>query len=632
MKTICLSMIVKNESKIIGRMLASVLPVIDEFCIVDTGSTDDTEAVIHAFAAQHGIKGAEVHDLFVNFEVSRTRALVEARKRGCDYILLMDADMVLEVNGFNKDALTHGMYRLYQGSVQLQYLNARLVSSKLECCYKGVTHEYLAIEPGHTSANLTTLRINDLGDGGSKADKFVRDIRLLTQGIVAEPKNERYYFYLANSYYDSGNPVQAVELYLRRVEMGGWSEEVFYSLFRISLAYKLLKKMDLFLLYGIKAWQAAPNRAESIYELVKYYREEGNQKLAYSFYLLVKDLPPPPDGLFVHVDVYRYKLAYEGSILAYYCGLRKEAFRLYRPLFETPELDLHHLLGNYKFYAPHPAPFKTLDLSCAHGPFTGSSPSIVASEGGYTVNVRLVNYTVNNGVYEVPQNELETRNKKVRVGADFCVVSTEMMDTVDERRKPNDHGCTWLGVEDVKVAAVGNDLFFTGTKCLAAQSIGVCWGTYANPLVPVELAPKQACEKNWVFVPGRLDMVYSWCPLKFGAIQDGGLALREERPMPRLFKMARGSSNGVEFKGEFWFAVHFVYNDGKRFYFHALAVFDREMNLRRYTLPFKFRESAVEYCLGLVVEEERVVFTHSENDASPQLCAYLHSEFEFVKI
>ena len=35
-----LNMIVKNESKIITRVLNSVLPIINNYCICDTGSTD----------------------------------------------------------------------------------------------------------------------------------------------------------------------------------------------------------------------------------------------------------------------------------------------------------------------------------------------------------------------------------------------------------------------------------------------------------------------------------------------------------------------------------------------------------------------------------------------------------------
>ena len=43
--TLCLNMIVKNESRIIHRLLNSVKDIIDCFCICDTGSTDNTVAV-----------------------------------------------------------------------------------------------------------------------------------------------------------------------------------------------------------------------------------------------------------------------------------------------------------------------------------------------------------------------------------------------------------------------------------------------------------------------------------------------------------------------------------------------------------------------------------------------------------
>jgi cellulose synthase/poly-beta-1,6-N-acetylglucosamine synthase-like glycosyltransferase len=46
---ICLNMIVKNESKVILRLLYSVLPLIDGYCICDTGSTDNTIELIESF-------------------------------------------------------------------------------------------------------------------------------------------------------------------------------------------------------------------------------------------------------------------------------------------------------------------------------------------------------------------------------------------------------------------------------------------------------------------------------------------------------------------------------------------------------------------------------------------------------
>ena len=64
---VCLNMIVKNESKIITRLLNSVLPIIDTYCICDTGSTDNTKEIIIEFFNEHGITGKIVEKPFKNF-------------------------------------------------------------------------------------------------------------------------------------------------------------------------------------------------------------------------------------------------------------------------------------------------------------------------------------------------------------------------------------------------------------------------------------------------------------------------------------------------------------------------------------------------------------------------------------
>ena len=62
--TICLNMIVKNESRVIGRLLESVVPLIDSYCICDTGSTDNTKEIITNFFNEHNIKGKIVEEPF----------------------------------------------------------------------------------------------------------------------------------------------------------------------------------------------------------------------------------------------------------------------------------------------------------------------------------------------------------------------------------------------------------------------------------------------------------------------------------------------------------------------------------------------------------------------------------------
>ena len=58
--SLCLVMIVKNESKVIKRCIDSVKDYIDNWVIVDTGSTDGTQKLIIDIMDEYGIKG-ELH-------------------------------------------------------------------------------------------------------------------------------------------------------------------------------------------------------------------------------------------------------------------------------------------------------------------------------------------------------------------------------------------------------------------------------------------------------------------------------------------------------------------------------------------------------------------------------------------
>ena len=122
--TLCLNMIVKNESKIIQRLLESVLSIIDCYCICDTGSTDNTEELIRDFFNKHSIPGKIVKEPFKNFEYSRNVAL-QACIGMSDYILLMDADMVLQVKDFDKNLLkSYDCFYILQGNEHFYYQRA----------------------------------------------------------------------------------------------------------------------------------------------------------------------------------------------------------------------------------------------------------------------------------------------------------------------------------------------------------------------------------------------------------------------------------------------------------------------------------------------------------------------------
>lgn len=631
-------MIVKNEAKIIERLLSSAQPLMDCFCIHDTGSTDNTVELIEAFSKRTGITGTVHHHPFVNFAVNRTRSLNDAKEMA-DFILLLDADMQLVVDPlFQKSFLeTADVFLIKQGNDNLQYSNVRIVRSSHAENYSGVTHEYLNVKSGR-KVDTSLLFIHDVGDGGSKADKFTRDIKLLTQGIVDEPLNDRYHFYLANSYMDTNQFEKAIEMYEKRVGMGGWDEEVYYSMFKTSMAYKSLKMHDLFVQTAVKAWTFRPSRIESIYEVVKHCREQGQHVVARGFYNMVKGTKLPPDSLFVQKNVYDYALDYEYSLLAYYAN-DMAAYKVYKALFES-QLNLYAQFNNYKFYAPI-LKGRSISLACEHAVtvngknhvMRGSTPSIVASKNGYVVNVRLVNYAIlPSGAYDYLHGIVATENKRVHLNSALGVVKETVLKTASKSRIPQGWNEHLHGVEDVKLTRIDGDVVFTGTMAHADGRIGMCIGTYGNVLSPTELEMKSDCEKNWVFLPGRREMVYKWCPLQWGPLNGAALTIANTSSMPRMFEMARGSCNGVEFEKEWWFVVHFVHKHESelRFYYHSIVVFDDAMRLKRYTYPFKFSKTPIEYCLGMVVEPGRLLLTLSQNDASSQLLVVSRSDVDVL--
>ena len=103
MKTIGLSMIVKDEAPVILKCLESVRPLVDYVLVVDTGSTDGTQQIVRDYLSRAKLAGRVVEEPWQNFAYNRSFALQALRKTPkVDYALIIDADDQLELDdGFN---------------------------------------------------------------------------------------------------------------------------------------------------------------------------------------------------------------------------------------------------------------------------------------------------------------------------------------------------------------------------------------------------------------------------------------------------------------------------------------------------------------------------------------------------
>ena len=657
--TLCLNMIVKNESKIITRLFDSVLPIIDCYCICDTGSTDNTVQVIQEYFSTRNITGIVVTEPFKDFCHNRNFALKSCQGMS-DFVLLMDADMILEINAFDKNMLKHiDSCYILQGNENFYYQNLRIVRNNGLYNYVGVTHEYINTPSNNKNSEISKqqLFIRDFGDGGCKNDKYERDIRLLLDGLKEEPTNGRYYFYLANSYYDSGKNEQAIEMYEKRIKIGGWDQEIWYSYYRIGLCYKNLGKVPDAISNWLDGYNCLPERLEGLYEIIQHYRITSKHKLALHFYEMAITILNKQHNrdkyLFLHNDVYTHKLVYEYTIFALYNGIHKINDQIITVLNNCNDTSINNnLLTNMKFYKDVLTPAKLLNvdkkvnipMNNENIPFHSSSSCLIKKDDGYLLNIRFVNYLItSNGGYTNCDKHIITANKFVELNNNFNIVNEKWFHVEYSDR-------LYIGIEDVRIFndVETNELLFIGTGYHKNNTIGIVEGKYdtnMNELVSNEITSsftQSNCEKNWVYVDYKnsTHLIYKWSPLQICKLdkETNKISIVETKKMPNIFSHVRGSSCGykyTKFLGsqednivlkmeeiEIWFVVHLVSYEQPRHYYHMTVVFDESMNLLRYSAPFKFEGEPIEYCLSLIVDDEKVIINYSTWDRTTRIGIY----------
>lgn len=335
MPTIGLCMIVKNEAKLIRRCLDSVRPLIDYVCISDTGSTDETKPIIRAWLAEFNVPGVVRDHKWHDFATNRNLALQSLQSASkVDYAFMIDADDRLEIP---KDLDIHAskaaldkdyfLVDVRHGSV-LHQRPQIFRNAYPKTRWVGVVHEYLEVPPEFTRAYAKGLTIVASIEGSRNADplKFQKDAEILEKALKTEKTEylqKRYTFYLAQSYRDAESPEKARIVYRKRMEMGGWEEEIYVSaLESIRCCIKIggITEFDPAYACFEIAKKAVPSRSEAHWAMAFFCRALGKNREAAAIANEGLGIPMPGGGLFIEPWIYGYGLRDEFSINAYWAG------------------------------------------------------------------------------------------------------------------------------------------------------------------------------------------------------------------------------------------------------------------------------------------------------------------------
>lgn len=651
---IILLLMIKNESKIIERCIGRALEHVDAVCILDTGSTDNTVEVCEKYLSSCGKPFKIAVEPFINFGYNRTVSFQKAQEL-CNelgwhpdstYAMAVDADMIIRPSPeFKNFKLTTNGYIIIQKNGSLKYYNTRFMKCAFNWKCVGVTHEYW--DGGPTDKiPYEVIYIDDVNDGGCKSDKFERDIRLLTEDLKHDPTNVRSHFYLAQSYKDSGQIQKAIEHYKKRIELGGWFEEVWYSHYQIAKCYETLNNVGKMELWANKAYKYHPKRAEPLYFLTRYFRICGEHYKAYHYYLKGKNIPYPKDDvLFIEESVYDGLFEYENTILACYVygKVKQDGLHDIVNYINTRRHHLDNVWSNVQFYV-EPLTTKTYEGKSINfyfpnkNEFHPSSSSIIPHKnGGYLMNVRYVNYIIDHvGGYHSKSSDGIVRTKN---GFTFLNDNFEPLNELQMMDEDNGivYPCHIQGLEDVRLFSYNNKNYFSASNMDRNEEtkFRIVIGEYneenskLSNIISLSPPSNSHCEKNWIFVPNetlkivpaenKMNFIQKWHPLQIGAVNENNkLEIHTIFSTPPFFSQFRGSSSMCEYNGRLWCVVHIVKYANPRIYYHSLIGFNSNtMKPEVYSLPFCFNKVAIEYCLGLAIKDDKATFIFSQNDSNP---------------
>jgi len=658
--TICLNMIVRNESHIIEKTLKNICDniAITYWVICDTGSTDNTKQIIEDFFKKQDISGEMYDDIWEDFGHNRTLALEKAFDK-TDYLLIFDADDSIHGNCFLPVILHHDKYTLQFGN-GFTYKRPLLITNKKRWKFIGVLHEYLA--SAESVDNMTTGHIE--GDyyiesgrtGGRHKDPNVvlKDAQILEKAYIKERDegkkelSRRYAFYCAQSYKDAGNIDKAIEFYNIRTKCGGWPEELFYSYLQMGKMYMqkgAIEKAKNALLSG---YQANPRRIETLYELCKYYRERGDFELANLYFELGYKIPYNIDNLFCDANVYKYLYSYEFYVFYYYLQNKSTydpdlIHNVFYNLLNAKH-QVHNIMSNYKFYLKRLPGLKTpLNIECpAH--YVSSTPSIIKHGDGYLINVRLTNVKYENGAYLLQEKNEVTKNKMLIMDASFNITSSCEMDDNEKYTNVDNSGGLFFGTQDIRLlTSPQTKPIYTGVISYIKNNvkmIGVVLGKYdfknkKNTDSLIISPNKRQCEKNWTLFYNNngLYCIYEWHPLTIGRFVNGQLKIEHKIDTSGIFEQIRGSTSGyiVKESNEIWFVCHMVSHENIRHYMHIIVILNSStLDVTRISHPFTFENIPIEYCLGIVVNDDDIVLSYSTNDASSNLLLVSKKDLKFM--
>jgi len=422
--------IVKNEEEILRTMLENVKPIVDEYIIFDTGSTDKTKEII----AEYG----KVYETpFVNFVDTKNVVLDTVLTKDIDYVLWMDADERIYKNieklreyaemgvdcvctkiteGPRDDSIIFNMYdrnRMWKNNGKWKFYGPKVHEV---CCGEGnivfdseilVRHEHLKSDKGITAR-----------------DRFTKYVELLTEHIKENPLDTRAWFYLARTHKDMYNLLEAISCYATYLDLPNnlFRDERWQAYFDGACCWKELGEYEKAKVWLECSLQIDNRRAESynLLGLLMFNRQDYEKAIEY----YTQAIRPIPEDVLLFLNPIEYDKYPKDQLVICYYNLKQydKAEEINKQLITFPydqrllnnlwwcrtktQMKIFMALGN----TPEPIYGGMIEKEGVHGvetTYLEMSEEFVKKGHDVFLFCKTEKAHIYNGVYFVPYQEIE---------------------------------------------------------------------------------------------------------------------------------------------------------------------------------------------------------------------------------
>ncbi|HVA91780.1 MAG TPA: glycosyltransferase [Chloroflexota bacterium] len=353
---VAITMIVKNEERVLARCLESIAGAVDEIVVVDTGSTDRTREIAARFTDK-------VFDFPWRADFAAARQFAFDRATA-EWVGWLDADdIVIGAETIRPElaavaANVGSVYWRYvvgrdpHGNITCEYWRERCVRNNGASRWVGRIHEVLVTDQPWASARAMGVQVEHHPELERGEEKLQRNIDLLEAELEASsPTPEpRTLYYLARDYASAGNLKMAfthVQHYLR---IATWLDEKYLAQNLLSSLYRREKRYHAALDSDFDALRILPTWPDAYFGLAEtyYYLQEWPKVVHWAE--MGRGLPVPETLAILNPMTYSHAWLIHYTNALFQVGRVRDALLWTRKALEIRPDDPWHL-HNEQFFS-----------------------------------------------------------------------------------------------------------------------------------------------------------------------------------------------------------------------------------------------------------------------------------------